>query len=206
MNKTAHNLYLMRHGPTEWNSANRIQGRTDVPLSDYGRKTVLSRQLPPDLEKVQWYSSPLRRAKETARLMALHSIVEPKLTEISYGTWEGQFVHEPALLQQRRSRGWDCRPPGGETRREAFSRVESWLQERNLQSTESDLGAVIHGGLIKTIYAHVSGWDMCGEAPVNFGWESLHCFALDHNGCFIPGQYSSVAIGEDSTWRFSQAA
>lgn len=206
MSKAAHKLYLMRHGPTEWNSANRIQGRTDVPLSDYGRQVVLSRQLPIETQAVQWHSSPLRRARETARLMQLNSLTEPSLTEIAYGAWEGQFVYEPSLLQMRRSRGWDCRPPGGETRREAFDRIETWLLNRCVQGLEGDLGAVVHGGLIKSIYAHVIGWDLCGEAPVSLGWEDLHCFELDSSGSFVPGSYSTVSMGEDTHWRFGQAA
>ncbi len=206
MKKAAHNFYLMRHGPTEWNSANRIQGRTDVPLSDYGRQVVLSRQLPVEASQIEWHSSPLRRARETARLMALNSSTEPALTEIGYGAWEGQFVYDPTLLQQRRSRGWDCRPPGGETRREAFARIETWLFNRALQGMDTDLGAVVHGGLIKAIYAHVMGWDMCGEAPVNFGWEDLHCFSLDRSGHLLPGSYKAESMGEDAHWRFGQAA
>ncbi|MGB0867593.1 MAG: histidine phosphatase family protein [Granulosicoccaceae bacterium] len=206
MSKAAHNLYLMRHGPTEWNSANRIQGRTDVPLSDYGRQVVLARQLPADCAQVQWHSSPLRRARETARLMGLNAQSEASLTEIGYGAWEGQFVYDPALLQQRRSRGWTCRPPGGETRLEAFNRIETWLLNRSLQGVDGDLGAVVHGGLIKTIYAHVMNWDLCGESPESFGWEDIHCFALDRNGRFIPGHYHSISMGEDAHWRFGQAA
>ena len=206
MSKAAHNLYLMRHGPTEWNSANRIQGRTDVPLSDYGRQVVLSRQMPVQQDSIQWLSSPLRRARETARLMNLNALTEAALTEIGYGAWEGQFVYDPVLLQQRRSRGWDCRPPSGETRREAFARIETWLLNRSLRGIDRDLGAVVHGGLIKTIYAHVTGWDLCGESPVSFGWEDLHCFALDRNGRFILGHYSSMSMGEDNHWRFSKAA
>ncbi len=206
MSKAAHKLYLMRHGPTEWNSANRIQGRTDVPLSDYGRQVVLARQLPIDPGSAHWYTSPLRRARETARLLALGADIDPALTEISYGSWEGQFVYDPVLLQQRRSRGWDCRPPGGETRREAFARIETWLLNRSLAGISSDIGAVVHGGLIKTIYAHVTGWDLCGESPVCFGWEQLHCFSLDRNGHFVPGDYSCASMGEDAHWRFSKVA
>ncbi len=196
----------MRHGPTEWNSANRIQGRTDVPLSDYGRQVVLSRHIPFDTTGVHWYSSPLRRARETARLLSLHADREEALTEIAYGNWEGQFVYDQKLLQQRRSRGWDCRPPGGETRREAFARIETWLLNRSLEGVDGDLGAVVHGGLIKTIYAHVTGWDLCGESPLSFGWEHIHCFDLDRNGRFVPGKYSSISMGEDAHWRFGNAA
>jgi|GEM_PF-802776 len=168
MSRTAQHLYLMRHGPTEWNSANRIQGRTDVPLSDYGRQIVLSRQLPEQAKDAQWFSSPLKRARETARLMQLEPTTEPALTEISYGAWEGQFVDDEELLKIRRKNGWDGRPPGGETRREAFSRIEKWLTEEHAKGTRGDIGAVVHGGLIKTIYAYVTGWAMTDEPNISF--------------------------------------
>ena len=62
-------FYLVRHGETEWNSENRMCGRTDVPLSEAGRRqaeSLAERLKPIPFEAL--YSSPLQRARETARL------------------------------------------------------------------------------------------------------------------------------------------
>ena len=63
-------LYLLRHGRTLWNEEGRLQGRTDVPLSDEGRCSALAAGAA--LESVPFdaaFSSPLQRARETAELI-----------------------------------------------------------------------------------------------------------------------------------------
>jgi len=59
-------LFLLRHGPTEWTAARRLQGRSDIPLSARGRSMVESWQLPERAVQSEWISSPLARAMETA--------------------------------------------------------------------------------------------------------------------------------------------
>ena len=65
-------LALIRHGPTRYNEAGRMQGRIDEPLSAAGRAAVGGWRLPsgidPELTGADWVSSPLIRARETARL------------------------------------------------------------------------------------------------------------------------------------------
>ncbi len=64
-------FFLLRHGETEWNAQNRFCGRSDVPLSDAGREQA--RRLGDRLKSVPLdvlYTSPLRRAFETARLIS----------------------------------------------------------------------------------------------------------------------------------------
>ena len=63
-------LYMVRHGETDWNKARRIQGQVDIPLNEFGRrlakKTALGlADVPFDL----CYTSPMSRAKETAKLI-----------------------------------------------------------------------------------------------------------------------------------------
>ena len=60
---------LIRHGPTQWNAAGRIQGRTDVPLSEIGRAQVSKQRVPEAYDGAIWVCSPLVRAVETAQLM-----------------------------------------------------------------------------------------------------------------------------------------
>lgn len=103
---TAKTLYLVRHGETEWNRAGRIQGGLDSPLTALGRAQaeaqgrILARVLPTGGE-VPLHVSPLPRARITAKLArpGHEQIIEPRLTEIFCGAWEG-------LTPDERAAGW----------------------------------------------------------------------------------------------------
>src|SRR5690606_38605102 len=117
-------LLMLRHGPTAWNEAGRIQGRSDPPLSAAGRAAVAAWTLPPEAAGARWLSSPLGRARETAAILHRGSVaVEPRLIETDWGEWEGRTL--PALraalgeaMAANEARGLDFRPPGGESPRD----------------------------------------------------------------------------------------
>ena len=62
-------LLLIRHGPTAWNRAGRLQGRSDQPLDPDGRREVASWVLPEAFASGHWVTSPLARARETVALL-----------------------------------------------------------------------------------------------------------------------------------------
>ena len=109
-------LLLVRHGETDWNAEGRLQGHTDRPLSDYGRRQA--RRLAEELEGEELeaiYSSDLARAHETAEIvgerLGLPIVLEPGLREKDWGTWEGlnaverdrvEFVGESTEAHQER--------------------------------------------------------------------------------------------------------
>ena len=83
-------LALLRHGPTSWTAARRLQGRTDLPLSPEGRQAVARWRLAPEVAGFAWLTSPLQRARETAALLGHgEAPVEARLIEMSFGEWEG---------------------------------------------------------------------------------------------------------------------
>ena len=87
-------ILLARHGETDWNRDRRVQGHTDVPLNDEGRRQAqaLSRELD-GCRFDAVYSSDLARAIETAEILAEQRGLEvtalPALREKHFGTWEG---------------------------------------------------------------------------------------------------------------------
>ncbi|HEU5477437.1 MAG TPA: histidine phosphatase family protein [Gaiellaceae bacterium] len=109
-------LLLVRHGETDWNADGRLQGQTDRPLSDFGRRQA--RELAEELEDEQLeaiYSSDLARARETAEIvgarLGLPVVFDPDLREKDWGTWEGltaverdrvEFVGESTEAHQER--------------------------------------------------------------------------------------------------------
>ena len=62
---------LLRHAPTTWNVEHRLQGRTDIPISDDGRSLAATWRLPPEIGDFEAWASPLTRTRETAALLGL---------------------------------------------------------------------------------------------------------------------------------------
>ncbi len=91
-------IYLVRHGETEWNRQRRLQGRTDIPLNDAGlaeaRKAAKALR---DLNFDRIFTSPLQRARKTAEIIRgsreIPITAEPLLIEVSFGIGEGICLH-----------------------------------------------------------------------------------------------------------------
>ena len=80
----------LRHGPTAWNAQGRIQGHTDIPLSDEGLEKMRGLLPPPPFEQARAFVSPSRRARQTAEALGLRDAVwDPRLMEQNWGSWEG---------------------------------------------------------------------------------------------------------------------
>ena len=162
-------LALIRHGPTAWNAEKRIQGRSDVPLSETGRAIVAGWRLPAEIASYQVLVSPLARARETAALLGLSPVaVEPALAERSWGVWEGERLPElreryGADMKRWEGRGLDFRPPEGESPRDLQTRLIPLLAR--LAADGTDALAVTHRGVIRSVYALATGWDMRAKAP-----------------------------------------
>jgi broad specificity phosphatase PhoE len=196
-------IALLRHGPTEWNAAKRLQGRVDPPLSAPGRAEVGRRRLPADLDGWRLVSSPLRRVVETALILAGEPVIEPRLIEMDWGAWEGETVADlrarlgPAMAENE-ARGLDFRPDGGESPREVQARLQPWLDE--LAAGGDDTVAVTHKGVIRALYARATGWDMTGRMPDKLDWRMAHLFrveatGLDGTGAIVPHRLN-LPLGE----------
>lgn len=90
-------IYLVRHGMTAWNLAGRLQGRTDIPLTERGRaEAACAATALQGRRYAAIYSSPLQRAYESATIIArqlgLSVRIEGDLIERAYGEWEGQTL------------------------------------------------------------------------------------------------------------------
>lgn len=174
-------LALIRHGPTTWNAQKRTQGRTDVPLDDAGRAAVAQWRLPPGLEGLSVYASPLERAQETAALLCGGSQVEPRLIEMSWGSWEGRTIADlrathGAKMTENEDRGFDFRPDGGESPREVLARIRPWIEE--LAARDEAAVAVTHLGVIRVVMATAFGWSMVGKPPIKLHRAAAHLFDI----------------------------
>jgi broad specificity phosphatase PhoE len=160
-------FYLLRHGETEWNAENRLCGRTDVTLSEAGRrqaKSLAERLKPIPFEAL--YSSPLKRALETARLISesvgLQPVPDERLVELDYGRWEGKTLAEIMESDPKTFCAWDAdpaqvAPPGGESGLEAQQRVVSFLDFLVAKHPQSYVLVTLHKTICRLAICHALG-------------------------------------------------
>lgn len=178
-------LAVVRHGPTGWNAEKRLQGRSDQPLSPEGETQVRGWRLPAELAGFTWITSPLARARRTAELLGIAAEVDPTVTEMDFGAWEGRRLADlraadPVGLSVNENRGLDFRPPDGESPRAVQDRLTPTLAA--LARDGRDVGIVTHKGVIRALLSLATGWPMLGPPPVRLDWASVHLFSLDRDG------------------------
>lgn len=145
-------LYLVRHGETDWNAERRIQGRTDIPLNATGRgqaERTAGLLAARALDGI--VSSPLVRASETARIIATRlglpePVLRAELSERDYGDAEGLDWDE---VERRFPEG--ARVPGRESREAVARRVVPALLDIAEQHPGGALVVVSHGGAIRSL-------------------------------------------------------
>jgi broad specificity phosphatase PhoE len=163
-------LYFMRHGETDFNVAQRLQGQYETSLNARGREqaavsgSLLVKLFSHDQLRAAdfaYVSSPLNRARETMEIVRGTLDLDPqayttdkRLMEISYGAWEGLTLseveaHEPGVLARREHDKWDFTPPGGESYRDVAKRVADWYA-----SVTRDTVVVAHGGVARVLMAN----------------------------------------------------
>ena len=161
--------YLVRHGETDWNRTGRIQGHSDVPLSERGanQMKMLAERLA-DLSFSAVYTSDLSRAIESAETIAgtsgVENQVEPELREFSYGEWEGLTIEEvetqyPGSLAERVGLGDNAfSAPGGEDTAQVLERVKRFATKAaECHAPEDDILIVAHGGSIRALVVCLMG-------------------------------------------------
>ncbi len=137
-------LYLVRHGETEYNRRDLFRGHLDIPLNQTGkRQAAAAADCLRDVELAAFYSGPLQRAVDTAALIAAphgaQTQVLRSLNDIDYGAWSGKTVSEVREAYPECYELWAHRPAGvrfpeGESLREAHARVKEgmeWLWARH---------------------------------------------------------------------------
>src|ERR1700743_3873441 len=111
----------LRHGPTEWNAWGRIQGHTDIGLSDEGAAKMAALRMPAGIAASRVFVRPLARARQTANLLGLAGeTIDRRLMEQHWGEWEGLTRDEIRSqygedVFHRSGQGLDFRPFGGES-------------------------------------------------------------------------------------------
>jgi broad specificity phosphatase PhoE len=164
-------IYYVRHGLTDWNLQQRLQGRHDVPLNADGcKQAVRCGGILQDLfdrdgraaDSFAYVSSPLVRARKTMEIMratlGLESAgyaVDGRLAEIAFGEWEGLtyadvVARDGDVVARRESHKWDFLPPGGESYAQVTLRIRKWYER-----VDRDTVVAAHGGTARALIAHL---------------------------------------------------
>ena len=159
-------IYLARHGETDWNIENRIQGQVNTRLNEKGRQQA--RKLAEKLSEGDYqigaiYSSAKSRALETARIigdkLGITPKIQPGLEEINFGKWEGHMWRQVRELFPEEYQIWhnDRRyqvPPGGESYQQLLDRLLPALGDIAGKERENAL-VVTHSAVIMTLMSYL---------------------------------------------------
>jgi broad specificity phosphatase PhoE len=158
----AENLWLIRHGETEWSLSGAHTGRTDIPLTAHGRE--LAQQVGQYLAGRKFalvLSSPLSRAVDTCRLAGYgeQAQVEPLLQEWNYGDYEGKST--PEIRKTRPDWFlWRDGVPNGETVEQVGVRADAVIAR--IASANGDVALFSHGHFLRIFTARWLGLEASG--------------------------------------------
>lgn len=173
-------IYIVRHGETDWNTLQKIQGHTDIPLNEKGEQQA--RDLALELKDIKFdhvFSSDLLRAKRTAEIIALERnlalLTTKALRERSFGKYEGSlgvdffalFKDWDKLSEEER---WNYTVGDEESPEKANTRLINFLRETAVAYNGKTILVVCHGGLMRNIlikfglatFDTVRGFGNCG--------------------------------------------
>lgn len=146
-------LYIVRHGETDYNSKKLLQGRTDIPLNQNG--ILQAFQTRKKLETISFdvvISSPLIRAITTASIIVPNKavVIDPRLEERGLGEYEGKAS---AMYDSNLYHNYliNCKESGVEGIRDVIERVKFFINEiKNIYADQTVL-LVTHGGLVNAL-------------------------------------------------------
>jgi phosphoserine phosphatase len=169
---------VVRHGQTDWNLQERLQGQKDIPLNLHGqRQAKFAADCLHNHPITRAFSSSLSRAKETAQAILGDRPIQPELVpdlqEKSHGDWEGELESviqqtDPVQFHLWKTNPLACRKPNGETLQQFQARViPAWEKlVRNCSSDRNQTTLVVtHKFTIQVILCRISSLDL------NHFWE-----------------------------------
>ncbi|MBR3646332.1 MAG: histidine phosphatase family protein [Lachnospiraceae bacterium] len=200
-------IYLIRHGETMWNTFRRLQGRTDIELNENGRMLAYktSEKLK-DLKFDRIYSSPLKRAYETANIIKadrdIPIITDDRIMEMSFGTNEGCLSEEILADETNPFRYFFEKPERyfapdqGETFEDVIERGTSFMKEviEPIADDNERIMIVAHGAINKAIMCYVKqhGKDRFWEGDLQ---KNCGVIIFDYNSDNEGNGYSMINEG-----------
>ena len=147
-------LYIIRHGENNWNKNGRVQGHSDIVLNETGKKQAeIMKEKLKDVEFDEVFSSPLKRAYETASIITDHKIrIDERIIERCNGILEGTTPEERIKILEKEKVDWHNpnkeNSLGIESTDLLQERVDSFLKDINDNYKGKNVLIVTHAGVI----------------------------------------------------------
>ena len=185
MNQYGQEVYLVRHGETEWSLSGQHTGSTDIPLTEKGEEVAreLGRKLTGQEFPAVW-SSPLSRAIDTARLAGFeHEVrIDDRLKEWDYGEYEG--LTTPQIRQKHPDWFlWRDGCPGGESPEQVGARADGVIAE--VKAVQGDVLLFAHGHILRVVAARWLGYPPNDGMHFALGTATLSILGYEHDAASI---------------------
>lgn len=200
-------IYLLRHGETQWNIEKVFRGRSEIPLTDTGRKQaeLAAAHLKP--KGIQFlYTSPLSRAKETADIVGkklkITPIVDERFTGLAFGPWQGRPHKEikqkfPDLYRIYKDEFHNLKLEGAETLQAAFERSGFALADIEKKHPDSNVLIISHRVICKLMVLGILGQGPAGFYSVKLDTCGLSEFYTDE-GRWVLTKFNDTCFLGDS--------
>lgn len=186
-------IYILRHGETQWNREEIFRGHTDIPLNDAGKEQAARAARALQTKPIRTiYSSPLKRAAETACIVAnelggLEVRFDEGLRDIGFGEIEGMPVAKvkstyPELYETWRSRPDLAQFPGGEAYDDRMTRAWDLMAKIASDKTHCPSLLVTHRVICKMLIIRALGLGPEGFWKVRQGITAINALELTENG------------------------
>ncbi len=181
-------LYIFRHGQTDWNAEQRLQGQKGIPLNDRGRAQARVNgqklaELLDDPSPFEYISSPLGRSRETMEIVRQELglprdeyRIDNQLIEISFGDWESHTFDElrsdhSAEVDARLADKWNHVPPHGESYAMLHARIAKWFATITKDSVIS-----CHGGVLRVLMHELLGTPSAEAVDMIIEQDKVFCW------------------------------
>jgi broad specificity phosphatase PhoE len=180
VNRYGQEVYLVRHGETEWSLSGQHTGSTDIPLTENGRE--VARRLGDTLRELHFaavWSSPMSRSLDTARLAGFeHDVrIDDNLKEWVYGEYEG--LTTPQIRES--NPGWFLfrdGAPGGESPEQIGARADRVIEE--VRAVDGDVLLFAHGHILRVIATRWLGYPPNDGGKFSLGTATLSILGYEH--------------------------
>lgn len=181
--ETRGEIWLVRHGETEWSRSGQHTSRTDLPLTAYGERQAEGlKSMLAGRSFALVLSSPMKRAVETCRSVGLTPEISDDLCEWDYGDYEGLTTAE---IQKRVPEWtiWTGAPPNGETVEQVAARTDRVIAQA--LAANGDVALFGHGHLLRVLGARWVGLEPSGGRLLALSTASLSVLGYEREGRVI---------------------
>lgn len=188
-------FHLARHGQTQWNTEQRIQGQLDSLLTQQGESQAL--QLAKSCQSLNITSiltSSLGRAIQTATLcgqyLQMPVLILPGIEERHFGLWQGKLtpeVQDECDYHEITSQVTDCKPKQGESALQLLTRFETALKQQFQQSPLDTYLMITHGDVLRCF---MSQFQQAGQSFTGYDYKNGEFISMSYN--HVTGQFSPL--------------